>query len=263
MSPFHALALPALLFAGGAQAATTLVFSVTENARESSHQLRISPTQAVLWSADAGKPDWVYDTASDTLSFLDHRDHVFTNLTESWAKDAQQRVKQSMAEMKKKADEQSKDMTPQARAQYQQGMDMMRLAGPFLGGFLNAPARTSMPSFRSAKVADIECQEVRVLEKGELVQQLCVAPTDALQLSAEEKKTLDGLLRLSRVLVQQNAFYFGFATPKLAAGDQGLAIAVKEGKDGWLLRSREPAGDEDFTIPSGYLEGRIPLPGIP
>ena len=44
----------------------------------------------------------------------------------------------------------------------------------------------------------------------------------------------------------------------------GLALAVKEakGKDGWILRSVQPVADEKFQIPSGYLEGRIPLPGV-
>lgn len=251
---------------------TSLLYSERPDAStelQATHKVVVKNARVgVFRSEEAERPDVVFDKAASTLTFVDHRNRQYTVFSEAGTAAMQKKTREMMKAQQAQMAEQMKDMSPQARAMYQQGQMGMQMM-PFMGGMMNAPAqpKSYQPSFATKVVNGFHCRRVDVWQGASKVQEQCAANRESLGIPGEDYASLHAMGQVVERLSALGAFTFGFAAPRVAGGggQHGMPVEIKDFGDGnpstvTLEAITADAVDAKMlTIPSNYLEAKIPL----
>ena len=247
-----------------------------QGAADAVYRLAIHAERIAISAGDAtAAPAVIFDQAQSALIFVNRRYRQFTVISESWMAAARQRIQEKTKQMQARMDKQMEDMPADDRARYQHGrasMGMMPMMGAFSGmGAAPSPPRYPVPSFRNRVVNGISCRHVDIYETGRKVQELCVAEQNAVGIPAQDYATVVEMLRVIDALARNGAFSFGFEAPavaRLASSVEGLSVAVRDLDQNppRILAltgvSVDPVDPDSVQIPDGYLEAKVPVPGM-
>jgi len=230
--------------------------------------VRIHGAQIGLF--ENGKLTLVYDDGAKSYVYVDHRDRMYTVISEQWMQEATRRSQEAYKKMQAKMEQQASSLPPQYQQMYQQG----RMMAPFMGPMMNPQSQPSqpamhMPAFGPGQAGDYPCRRMDVMQGGRKIQQVCVANPASVGITAGDWNTFRAWLATNDRLTKQGAFTFGFNAPLIAApgsGLQGIPIEIKDDNAGTtLLLSGVDNGAVDsavLRVPEDFLEAKIPIPGL-
>ncbi len=219
---------------------------------------------------EGGKLALIYADETKSYVYVDHRDRVYTVISEEWLQEATRRGQQVAKQMQDRMEQQSLNLPPQYRQMYQQG----KMMTPFMTPMMNPQSQSAqpamhVPAFGPGPAGAFSCRRMDVMQGGKRVQQVCVANPAALNIDDGDWNTFRAWLATSDRLARQGAFTFGFKPPVLTApgsGLQGVPVEVQDHAAGTALVLSEvdtgAVAPEALQPPGDYLEARIPMPGL-
>jgi hypothetical protein len=206
-------------------------------------------TEQVTWMIDPDKGSYMEFTAADVERMASQMHGMATQ----------------MQEMMKQMEAQMANMPPEQRAMMEQMM-RGRMAG-MAGGGMPAPAtKTVRQKAAGETVGQFTCTRYEILADGELTQEVCAAPADALQLDASAMETFKALGKFYEPLTRVASSFSGdWAAPTAMDQIEGFpvqTIIYKEGKatSEWRVEQAETRALEAglFELPDGLKKTEIP-----
>ena len=188
------------------------------------------------------------DTSDGSMTMIDHRQRTYTVMD----RDTMSRMRAQMEQMRAQMQQQLAALPEQQRKMMEQQM------GGAMGG--GAP-----PEFRKTgerrSVEGRECSVVEGTMGGRTLFTACVVPAAALDLPPADAATLEAY---ARVMSDNAGGMRGGGAPPMAM--EGVPVASTDPRTGReeTLSSIE-TGDVDaaqFAVPAGYVEQKMPAPGM-
>lgn len=242
-----ALALILIFAAGTAHADAQLVYDGTNG----QYVVSIRPGEIRIDRAGA---QWqLYVKQSNTMFVVKPEQQSYTRMDE----DTAHALQAQMAELRDKINAQIRKLPPDKQ-------DVARaVLAEQLPGFSSKPQKTTLDyTGATDQVAGIECTTARIVRGEKPIGRVCLASTDALNLSQAESATVEAMFGLMHTMLAGT----GFETSSLPYNTlDGMPIRVRasSGEAGrTLVRVSHDALDNAlFDIPEGFTE-RVPE-GLP
>lgn len=210
-------------------------------------------------AADGGNMDFIYSSAPEQLSIIDHRKRTVMTLDENQA-DRLAKQAETVQPLLQGFAEQFAKLNPKQRAKWEEmlggklPLEQMAAAKP-------SPPANIVKTGRTRKVAGIPCEQMNIVQGGTQTAEFCLASPAKLNIPGEDYATLRALLSFSERLAAKTqglAKQFGVDMPNLGPhGLEGVPIEMRETSkpNGSLRLNRivtSTVSAEWMQIPGGY-----------
>ena len=208
-------------------------------------------SKQVTWMVDLAKGSYMEFTAAQVQQMADQM----------------QGVSAQMQQMMKQMEAQMANMPPEQRAMMEQMMKS-RMGG--MAAAAPAPAeKTVREKARGEKVGQFTCTRYEILSGGQLSQEVCAAPADALQLDASAMQTFRALAEFYEPLTRMASSFAGnWAAPSGMDQIQGFPVQTvmysnQKPTSEWRVEKIEnrPLEASLFELPAGLK--KTPMPAMP
>ena len=204
-------------------------------------------SQQVTWMVDQSKGTYMEFTKAQVDQMANQMQGVATQMQEA--------MKQMEAQMA--------DMPPEQRAMMEQMMKGR------MGGMMAAPApaaKTVREKANGEKVGQFTCTRYEILSGGQLSQEVCAAPADALQLDASAMQTFRALAEFYEPLTRMASSFAGnWAAPSGMDQIQGFPVQTvmysnQKPTSEWRVEKIEnrPLEASLFELPAGLKKTAMP-----
>jgi len=212
------LMLAAVCCSSASLADTTLTFSsegdsLPQTIAIGSGKLRIDSTGESTWM--------LYDLAQNAMYMVDDAKQQYYRIDQSQI----EQLGQSLGNLTSQLDSALANLPPEQRAA---AMAMMKDMLPGNQQKSAAPMIDVRATGKTDKVADIACSVHETWVAEQRKNEVCVADSDALDLSREDERTMRGMAQLMQELVDEVQNSVGDLLPENIAGD-GLAQLMANG----------------------------------
>ncbi|GAB4121073.1 MAG: hypothetical protein Tsb0027_17000 [Wenzhouxiangellaceae bacterium] len=247
------LMLAAVCCSSASLADTTLTFSsegdsLPQTIAIGSGKLRID---------SAGESSWMlYDLSQNAMYMVDDAEQQYYRIDQSQI----EQLGQTLGDLTSQLDSALANLPPEQRAAAKAMMkDMM----PANKDKSDAPMIDVRATGKSDKVADIACSVHETWVADQRKNEVCVADSDALNLSREDERTMQGMADLMQELVDEVQKSVGDLLPENIAGDglaqlmaNGMPVRVHDYENGSSAElsavSHDDIAASRLSVPEGY-----------
>ena len=249
-----------LVLMAGEAVAVTLRYEavVPEGApQRNDFSMTINQQGVAIVPEDRRQSSVVYLADSAEVRFIDHSHREYTVMTEAWLAEAREKADAAMEQTRERLESRKDSMSPQMRAQVEQGDMMMRMM-PLFGGLLGGSSQvTYSRNSRSSEFNGVSCEQFDELVDGTKTRILCMGRAADAGLADDASAMLSRFQALLTKLGSMGLFDFGFSRPEVMVSDTlpGIVVAVSYPDGGGYLVSGQGSDGDDagFDIPESYL----------
>lgn len=200
----------------------------------------------------------IYDSKKEEMIVLNPAERTYSTLDEETVKQQFQQMRALRDQMRQAM----KTASPEERKMMEKSLEQMGMANPGEKSE-SAPEMRSEKGDEQKKVGDVPCTVYHTYLDTQQIGSACIATQQALDLSSDDFRALEGMYDFTRKVQNMVAMAQGAsgATPINAVEDfKGMPIMVSSAENGEESRlvkiSHKPLAKGLFEVPANYKKGR-------